>query len=243
MPISQGVGSALYFYLWGKDAADAGDDVVVWLNGGPGCSALGGMLTENGPFLYESVKEKPYPNPYSWTRAATMLYVEQPIGTGFTTGAVVNTNEDQVAAQFASFLDNFFKTFPELAGKRLFITGESYAGQYIPYIMNYQYTHGNKHNLHGGIIIDGVITDTVTLMDLVTNKYAEKNADIIGLTAGDLAEIKSHSDQCNLTNYTDTYLRYPAEGKLPDYNRDGCDTWNTFFGLAMQRKPDFDVCQ
>jgi carboxypeptidase D len=120
---------SLYFYLWGKDAATSGDELVVWVNGGPGCSALGGLVQENGPFLYESVKAKPYVNSYSWTKAATMLYVEQPIGTGFTTGAVTNTNEDQVAAQFAGFLDNFYKVFPELASKKLYITGESYAGE------------------------------------------------------------------------------------------------------------------
>lgn len=45
MPISGGVADSLYFFLWGKDAADAGDSVVVWINGGPGCSALGGMVS------------------------------------------------------------------------------------------------------------------------------------------------------------------------------------------------------
>lgn len=142
---------SLFFWLWGKDDTKASDDLVIWLNGGPGCSSLGGMLQENGPFLYESVKEKPFANPYSWTKEANILYVEQPVGTGFTTGKTKNTDEQQVAAQFSSFLDGFFKDFPELKGKNLYITGESYAGTYIPHIMNYLYTHGNKFNLKSGV--------------------------------------------------------------------------------------------
>ncbi|UZJ56140.1 hypothetical protein CBS101457_005460 [Exobasidium rhododendri] len=242
MPISAGpVAPSLYFFLWGKDAATSGEEVVIWINGGPGCSALGGMTQELGPWLYESVNEEPYPNSYSWTKAATMVFVEQPVGTGFTTGVVTNTNEDQVAAQFATFLDNFYETFPELAGKKLYITGESYAGTYIPYIMNYQYTHGNKHNLQGGIIIDGVITDVATQMDLVVYDFAVQNAKTIGLTTSDLALIKNDSDACGLTGYAERNLKYPPIGKLPDYDRDGCGTWNTFYALALKRNPTYNV--
>jgi carboxypeptidase D len=116
------------------------------------------------------------------------------------------------------------------------------SGTFIPYIMHHQYSHGNKHNLQGGLIIDGVITDEVTQMDLVVYDYAVDNAETIGLKKSDLAKIKAKSDACGLTGYTDKYLKYPPDGKLPDYNRDGCETWDTFYTLALKRNPTFNVC-
>lgn len=82
------------------------------------------------------------------------LWVEQPVGTGFSIGTPTISNESELADQFYGFLcvklvaivglflteylsynrENFYATFPELVSKKLFITGESYAGFYIPYI-------------------------------------------------------------------------------------------------------------
>jgi carboxypeptidase D len=233
--------ASLFFWLWGKDSLSQSDSLVVWLNGGPGCSSLGGMVQENGPFLYESVLQKPYVNPYSWTRAADILYVEQPVQTGFTTGKSQNTNEDQVAEQFASFLDNFFVRFPELKSRKLYITGESYAGTYIPYITNYLYErNGGTPQLKGAIIIDGVITETSNQEDLVAYQYAVLHQTELKLTNADVASIKAESDKCNLSDYVDKNLKYPPVGRLPDYNH-SCSPWNTMYTLASTRNPTFDV--
>lgn len=234
---------SLFFWLWGKDDKEAGDDLVIWLNGGPGCSSLAGMLEENGPFLYLDTRQKIHANPYSWTKAANILYVEQPVKTGFTTGKTSNTNEDQVAQQFSSFLQGFFETFPELKGKKLYVTGESYAGTYIPNIMNKIFEDGNKFNLQSGIIIDGVISDEVTQTDLVAYDYAVANQKALKLTDDDLKTIKAHSDKCGFTNYTYVNLQYPPKGKLPDYNRDGCSTWNTYYEAATSHNSKFNVCK
>ena len=55
-----------------------------------------------------------------------MVWVEQPIGTGFTTGTVTATSETDVAAQFMGFFKNFVDTF-SMQGYAVYITGESYA--------------------------------------------------------------------------------------------------------------------
>lgn len=62
-----------------------------------------------------------------------MLWIEQPIGTGFTQGTPTITNEVELAEQFLGFYKNFMKTF-KLQGRDIYITGESYAGFYVPYI-------------------------------------------------------------------------------------------------------------
>lgn len=59
--------------------------------------------------------------------------VDQPVGTGFSVGNVTATNEEEIAADFL----DFFEKFEDLYGIknfRIFMTGESYAGRYVPYI-------------------------------------------------------------------------------------------------------------
>jgi carboxypeptidase D len=99
----------------------------------PGCSSLEGLLQENGPFLWQYGTFKPIPNPYTWINLTNFVWVEQPVGTGFSQGIPTATNEEDVAAQFLEFWENFVDTFA-LQGRKVYITGESYAGYYVPYI-------------------------------------------------------------------------------------------------------------
>ncbi|XP_057359013.1 lysosomal protective protein isoform X3 [Manis pentadactyla] len=91
--------------------------VVLWLNGGPGCSSLDGLLTEHGPFLI-----------------ANVLYLESPAGVGFSysTDKSYATNDTEVAQSNFEALQDFFHLFPEYKDNELFLTGESYAGIYVP---------------------------------------------------------------------------------------------------------------
>jgi carboxypeptidase C (cathepsin A) len=59
--------------------------------------------------------------------------VEQPIGTGFSTGKVMANGEEDIAKEFADFFKNFQKKFG-IKKFKIFVTGESYAGRYVPYI-------------------------------------------------------------------------------------------------------------
>lgn len=62
-----------------------------------------------------------------------MVWVEQPVGTGFSQGVPSVTSEADVASQFLGFFKNFVDTFA-LQGRKVYISGESYAGYYVPYI-------------------------------------------------------------------------------------------------------------
>lgn len=76
---------------------------------------------------------KPVQNPWGWNRLTNMIYVEQPVGTGFSQGTPTAQNEEDVAAQFMQFWANLVDTF-DLNGYKVYIVGESYAGMYVPYI-------------------------------------------------------------------------------------------------------------
>ncbi|ONI29844.1 hypothetical protein PRUPE_1G217200 [Prunus persica] len=73
---------ALFYYFAEAEIDPASKPLVLWLNGGPGCSSLGvGAFSENGPFRPSG--EVLVRNEHSWNREANMLYLETPIGVGF----------------------------------------------------------------------------------------------------------------------------------------------------------------
>lgn len=123
----------LFFWFFPSPAAQASDEIVVWLNGGPGCSSLGGMLSENGPFLWQPGTLSVVKNAYAWSNLANTVWVDQPVGTGFSQGEPDIRNEVELAEQFKGFWRNFVDTFG-LAHRRVYLAGESYAGMYVPYI-------------------------------------------------------------------------------------------------------------
>lgn len=135
LPISQKKNETrqLYFWYFPSENPLAEDEITIWLNGGPGCSSLEGLLQENGPFLWQYGTFKPVRNPYTWVNLTNMVWVEQPVGTGFSQGEPNANNEVEVASQFLGFFKNFVDTF-NLHNKKVFISGESYAGYYVPYI-------------------------------------------------------------------------------------------------------------
>ena len=73
----------------------------------------------------------PAPNRYSWTKLANVLYIDQPVGTGFSTGSDQATNNAQVTEQFYAWLQAFYAVFPGLKSKKTYLVGESYAGVYV----------------------------------------------------------------------------------------------------------------
>lgn len=131
LPITAAKDEAREFFFWWYPAEGkvGKDDLVIWLNGGPGCSSLEGLLQENGPILFPFNSTKVVKNPYSWTKLSNVLWVEQPVGVGLGKGKPDVHNEMEVASQFYGFLVQFMKTFPQLSNKKLYITGESYAGK------------------------------------------------------------------------------------------------------------------
>ena len=125
-------GKKLHYVYFPSQRSESSDPLVLWLNGGPGCSSLAGLFNENGPFVFRDWSKDLYVNPYSWNQQANMLYIESPSGVGFSTGNSKNHNDSEVAYENVYALDSFFLKFPELLKNRFFISGESYAGIYIP---------------------------------------------------------------------------------------------------------------
>nr|XP_033818509.1 lysosomal protective protein-like [Geotrypetes seraphini] len=131
------VSENIHLHYWFVESQNnpSASPVVLWLNGGPGCSSLEGLLTEHGPFQIHTDGKTLKHNPYSWNLLANMLYLESPAGVGFS----YSNNEDDyetgdstVAKNNYLALKEFFHLFPEYSKNELFLTGESYGGFYIP---------------------------------------------------------------------------------------------------------------
>jgi carboxypeptidase D len=129
-------------------------------NGGPGCSSLSGLLTENGPFIWDAGTLAPTPNPYTWINLTNMMWVEQPVGVGYTQGVPNITNEVELGLEFIGFYKNFVDAF-DLYEWKVYLTGESYAGFYVPYIADAFITAADTdyYNLAGVSINDPIIGD------------------------------------------------------------------------------------
>jgi len=88
-----------------------------------------------------------------------MVFIEQPVGTGLSVGTPsLLTSESDVAKEFLGFWLNFVETFG-LENRDVYITGESYAGYYIPYIADAMLNMNDtkNFNLQGSLIYDPAI--------------------------------------------------------------------------------------
>ena len=93
---------------------------------------VGISVFRSKPFSWGWGQYKPTVNEYSWTNLSSVLYIEQPVGTGFSQGTPNIENEDDLAAQFVGFLQQFLEVFPELKGKKTYLAGESVSFIFSP---------------------------------------------------------------------------------------------------------------
>ena len=90
------------------------------------------QFQEHGPCRITNDSLSVRLNPYSWNKGANMLYIDQPIGAGWSYGDVKVGTSEEAAADLWNFMQIFLKDprFRKYANRRLGIFGESYGGHY-----------------------------------------------------------------------------------------------------------------
>lgn len=128
-----------YFFFPSQNSPEK-DPVLIWFNGGPGCSSLLGALYEHGPFVLNDAFASTIYNEWSWNKKANVIYIESPAQVGFSymDGKAPTWNDELVAKLNAAAIREFFATWTEFQGRDTFISGESYAGIYVPTVF-YEY--------------------------------------------------------------------------------------------------------
>lgn len=132
-----------YFY-WMVECEGCEDPqsapVALWTNGGPGCSGLTGFMTEQGPFRPQA-NGTLRKNDYAWNQVANMLFIEQPVGVGFsysnTRTDYIGVGDDDAAMYNYKLILKFLERFPEFQKNDFYITAESYGGHYMPTLAKY----------------------------------------------------------------------------------------------------------
>jgi hypothetical protein len=225
-----------YMFLHSQNAPST-DPLIIWFNGGPGCSSMLGWAQEHGPFVVPDGGQTFVENPYSWNREANMLYVESPAGVGYSYGETEadRTFDDNTSAQDnLNFILGWFEKFPEFKSHDLYISGESYAGIYVPYASYYIDQYNVQHaaddtvfkpNLKGFMVGNGVTDwtydttpafvqlayDEVLLEDSIMNKIQKlgcnygTNHPFDGISAACKAALL---DVMNATSGINTYNTY-----------------------------------
>ncbi|KDP25724.1 hypothetical protein JCGZ_23945 [Jatropha curcas] len=164
-------GRALFYWLTEapKTVQPKLKPLVLWLNGGPGCSSIAyGASEEVGPFRVRPDGKTLHLNPYAWNKEANLLFLDSPAGVGFsysnTSSDISNVGDKRTAKDAYTFLVNWLKRFPQYKHRPFFIAGESYAGHYIPELSQIivQKNKGVKNpviNFHGFLLGNPLLDD------------------------------------------------------------------------------------
>jgi cathepsin A (carboxypeptidase C) len=137
------------------------DPVILWLNGGPGCSSLTGLFLELGPSSINK-KLQPVNNPFSWNNNASVIFLDQPVNVGYSYSGGSVSNTVAAGKDVYALLTLFFHQFPQYAKQDFHIAGESYAGHYIPVFASEILSHKDRNINLKSILIGNGLTDGLT---------------------------------------------------------------------------------
>lgn len=160
--VDENHGKSLFYYFVLSEGNPSMDPVVLWLNGGPGCSSFDGFIYEHGPFNFEvgsSPGELPklHLNPYSWSKVSSIIYLDSPAGVGLSYSndkSDYTTGDLNTASDSHAFLLKWFDLYPEFLSNPFYISGESYAGVYVP-TLAFEVANGIKAGLKPALNFKG----------------------------------------------------------------------------------------
>ncbi|KAF7366175.1 Carboxypeptidase [Mycena venus] len=130
---------SVWFWYFDARSNASTAPLTLWFNGGPGSSSMIGLLQELGPCRIANNSRSVTLNPYSWNNEANMLFIDQPVGVGFSHGTESVGTSQEAAADVWKFLQIFLadSRFSHLAANDLAIWTESYGGHYGPNFASY----------------------------------------------------------------------------------------------------------
>ncbi|EAL61486.1 peptidase S10 family protein [Dictyostelium discoideum AX4] len=184
--VNETTNANLFYLFYESQNSPSTDPLILWLTGGPGCSSLMAAFYENGPYFVNdnlTLSE----NPNSWNMVANVLYVDSPLGAGFSyvvDSDGYSTTETEISENLYSFLTQFLSKYPKYSKLPLYIFGESYAGHYVPSFSYYIYQKNlglATINLKGLAIGNGMVDPYIQYGSLGPFAYAHGMLDINAL--------------------------------------------------------------
>ncbi|KIX02462.1 uncharacterized protein Z518_08403 [Rhinocladiella mackenziei CBS 650.93] len=247
IPLNMSDDSRGLFFVFQPRVGNPVEEITVWFNGGPGCSSLEGFFQENGLIQWSWGQYSPQINPYSWVNLTNMLWVEYPVGVGFSPGKPTATNEEEPAEEFVQFFRNFQEIF-NISDYKIYVTGESYAGRYVPYVANAMLDQNDitHFNVSGALVYDPCIGSFDYANALSVYPFVEQNNNILGFNQSFLSMLAKRDQQCGYAQYRQEFLHFPPNGTQPPLYLNttadpDCDTWDMVYINAYGVNPCFNV--
>ncbi|CAI0453809.1 unnamed protein product [Linum tenue] len=226
--VDKAAGRALFYWLTESSSSHAlSDPLLLWLNGGPGCSSVAyGASEEVGPFRINKTASGLYLNKFSWNTVANLLFLESPAGVGFSysnrSSDLLDTGDIRTAKDSLEFLVRWMDRFPRYKNREVYLAGESYAGHYVPQLAReiMLYNKNSKHPINlKGIMVGNAVTDNY-YDNLGTVTYWWSHAMISDRTYRQLINTcdfrkQKESDECE-TLYS--YAMDQEFGNIDQYN-------------------------
>ncbi|OLY83801.1 Carboxypeptidase Y-like protein [Smittium mucronatum] len=134
-----------HFFFWMFEARSKRPDapLILWLNGGPGCSSLLGLFMELGPCRVNEAGDGTFINKYGWNDDAHVVFLDQPTNVGFSYGKS-RSSSFAAGEDVYAFVQLLYKSFPQYKDSKFHVFGESYGGHYVPAIAKAIYDHNTK---------------------------------------------------------------------------------------------------
>jgi carboxypeptidase D len=181
------------------------------------------------------------------------VWIEQPIGTGFSQGTPTATNDAEVAQQFLGFWKNFVDTF-DLHGRKVFISGESYAGYFVPYIADAMLNTNDTtyNNLEATMIYDPSTSYDAIQEEIPAVAFTDYWGGLFPFNDTFRAALHNTSAACGYDDYITKYLTFPPPGPFPSelpgtdefgYTTDECDVWDDIYYAISLINPCYDIYQ
>ncbi|KAJ7118453.1 alpha/beta-hydrolase [Mycena crocata] len=137
--IDIGTNMSMWFWFFASRTSPETAPFTLWINGGPGCSSEIGLFQENGPCTVNPDGKSTTLNPFSWNSVSNMIYIDQPIGTGFSFGTDTVNSTQSAAVQFWKAFQVLFESgeFSQYQSREFIFATESYGGHYGPSFVTY----------------------------------------------------------------------------------------------------------
>lgn len=177
-----------------------------------------GLIGGNGPISFAGNSTDLVRNPYSWTRLGHVLYVDQPVGTGFSTASdpyPVRDN-DRVTTDFVQWLHSLMAYFPHLQSKQIHLMGESWAGIYVPYFTNALIERNESHplNIRSMSLGDGSWGNAAAMSSVAIGAYMHAHSSQLKVPEDILSAFASADHTCGFDTVLQEAAIYPPKGEI-----------------------------
>ncbi|XP_060970401.1 serine carboxypeptidase-like 2 isoform X3 [Cannabis sativa] len=242
-----------YFYYFIESERNPRDNpLMLWLSGGPGCSVLSGLAFEIGPLKFKNVEYNgSLPalelNPYSWTKVASIIFLDAPVGTGFSYSKSLEgsqTGDFVYANRCHNFMRKWFLAHPKFNTNSFYLGGDSFSGKIIPIIAEQIAQSVEANNIpkinFKGYLLGNPITDSK-----IEDNYKVKFAHQLGLVSDELYQslkktckghyIGQHSNDTLCAKNLEAYSMCIENINLPHILESNCSTFLNNDKLHSQR--------